>query len=498
MQERLAGHDRIKLRIGVHLGDIVHEDEDIYGDGVNIAARLQEIAEPGSVLISGTAYESLVGRLDSKFEDAGGRTLKNISRPVHAWHWKGKRHTSVSPATERGKAAHKPSIAVLPFNNMSGDPEQEYFADGISEDVITDLSKVSGLIVIARNSSFAYKGKSPDIRQVCRDLGVRYMLEGSVRKGGNRMRINAQLIDGSDGPHVWADRFDRNLEDIFAVQDDVTRQIVEALQVVLTPQEHARRSDRRKVDPQAYDLMMRARSHIYGFTKEGAQVAREQLDQAITLDPTFAAAFAWRAILNAIVYFNGWSTDGARVLERGLCDAQKACVIDPEEPHGYYALGMVHTWRRDLEAALAAEDKTIELDPNMAGAFTARGNILDFLGQQERAIDSLNQALRLDPNYDLALHFLGRAQFGCRRYEEAAATLRRRLQFSPRSDLTRVYLAAIYGHTDRLDEARLVWSELKQINPAFDVARLAQVYPYRDQHWLEHLTAGLRLAGLVE
>ena len=502
VQERLAGYDRIKLRIGLHLGDIVHEDEDIYGDGVNIAARLQEVAEPGGILISGTAHESLIGRLDEKFEDAGERSLKNIRRPVRVCFWKGRASDSSQtdePSDHKGMlAAEKPSIAVLPFDNMSGDAEQEYFADGISEDVITDLSKVSGLTVIARNSSFAYKAKSIDIRQVCRELGVLYVLEGSVRKGGNRVRINAQLIDGSDGSHVWADRFDRHLEDIFAVQDDVTRKIVEALQVALTPMEKVRRSYRRSVDPQAYDLMMRARSHIYGFTREGLRVARDQLGQAIVIDPNFAIAFAWRAIVSAVEYFNDWTDREPHPLDAGLADAEKACALDPNEPHGHYARGLVMIWRRDLDAALAAEDRAIELDPNMAGAYAARGNVLDFSGHPERAIDSLKHALRLDPGYDIALQFLGRAQFSCQRYDEAAETFRQRLQLSPRSDVTRVFLASAYGLTGRLDEALRIWAELQQINPKFEVGHLANVYPYRDENWLENLTNGLRLAGVLE
>jgi len=495
--EGAAQDQRIQLRIGVNIGDVIVEGDDLYGDGVNISARLEAIAEPGGVCISGKVHDEIMGKIGEAFADDGEQLVKNIARPVRVWRWM---PGPAAPAAAPGGSLplpDKPSIAVLPFNNMSGDPEQEYFADGITEDIITDLSKVSGLFVIARNSSFAYKAKSPDVRQVCRELGVRHALEGSVRKAGNRVRINAQLIDGTSGGHLWAERYDRNLEDIFAVQDEVTAKIVDALKVALTSSEQTRREDRGKVDPEVYDCFARARAELYKFTAEGTAQSRALLERTIALDPNFAPAYAWLSVVYSSNYVNGWNGAGPGNLTTALELGQKALDRDENEPEAHRAIALANMWLRNLDEAERAAERAIALDPNFAGAFTVLGAVRDYAGRHESAIEALQQALRLDPRYHLARQFLGRAQFFLGRYADAEATFKQRLIEVPRSDMTRAFLASLYGHTGRYDEAGRMWREIMEINPGFSVEQYTGALPYRDPAWFDHFLGGFRKAGLL-
>ena len=513
VQTGLAGHEvdrpedwRIRYRIGINLGDIVIEGDDILGDGVNIAARLEALADAGGICVSGDVYRQVRNKLDFEFEDLGERRVKNIAEPVRTYRvalavTAGQRTPPAPSAPSAGEhqaLPDKPSIAVLPFNNMSGDPEQEYFAYGITEDIITDLSKISGLFVIARNSSFAYKGQSPDLRQVSRELGVRYVLEGSVRKAGGRVRINAQMIDGPTGGHLWAERYDRDLEDIFAVQDEVTLNIVEALKVELTSGEQARLEGRDKIDPEAYDHLVRARNCLYQFTADSMCECRETAERALELDPELAQAYAMLSLVSGTEYDNGWNQTGPDTLPRAMELAQKAIRVDGSEPQGHHALALSHMWMQNLEEAERAALRALELDPNFAGGYVALGTVRDYAGARESAIELLAQALRLDPQYDLALQFLGRAQFGLRRYEAAEASFKRRLIHKPGSDATRAFLASLYGHLGRLNEARQTWREVMEINPDYSIAHVRRVLPYRDPAWFDHFTEGLQKAGLPE
>jgi len=490
----VAGDARIEFRIGINLGDVVIDGDDIHGDGVNVAARLEGLAEPGGICVSGAVYEQVRDRLDLPFQDFGEQAVKNIDRPVRAWRWAAA--AAPAEAAPAPPLPDRPSIAVLPFDNMSGDPEQEYFADGITEDIITDLSKVSGLFVIARNSSFAYKGKSPDLRRVCRELGVRNVLEGSVRKAGNRVRINAQMIDGATGGHLWAERYDRDLEDIFAVQDEVTREIVEALKVALTAGEEARREGRRKVDPEAYDCLARARKCLYQFSAEALAECRCMADRAIEIDPGLAPAYALKAGALCIEYFNEWNDPRPDHLTRALDLARRACEIDAHEPRAYHALALAQMWLKNLDDAEDAVERALELDPNFAAAYAVLATVRDYRGRHESAIELAERALRLDPQYDLALQFLGRAQFGLERYDAAEASFKRRLIHSPRSDMTRAFLAALYGHTGRHEEAREMWRQVLEINPGYSVEHLRRILPYRDPAWFDRFVDGLRKAGI--
>lgn len=489
----------IMLRVGVNLGDVMVDDNDLYGDGVNVAARIEALADPGGVAISDGIHEYVHGRTGLDFVDGGYHEVKNIERPVHIWTWEPNRASDTDEivvAEAPLQLPKKPSIAVLPFDNMSGDPEQGYFADGITEDIITDLSKVSGLFVIARNSSFAYKGKTPDIRKVSRELGVRFVLEGSVRRAADRIRINAQMIDGTTGGHLWAERYDRGLEDIFAVQDEVTRTIVNALRVKLTAGEEQRRESRGKVDPQAYDLLVRARQAVLQFSAQSSMDARNMLDRAIEIDPGMAAAYASLSIVALTDFINQWNGATPEKLEQALKLAQKAIDTDQAEPLGHHALSLALSWLRRLDEAEEAAERAIELDPNSAGAYTALGTIRDFQGRHEDALALYTRAHRLDPQFDLSLHFLGRALLSLGRFDEAEIAFKRRLTLAPRSDMTRFYLACLYGRIGRHEEARRYWREMLELKPDFSIDHLKQALPYRDPDLFDRLMDGLREAGI--
>jgi adenylate cyclase len=502
IQNGLLDNDLIRLRTGIHIGDVVFEAEDIFGDGVNIAARLEQLAEPGEVLISDTAHQSLDGKAARLFVDGGRQNLKNISRAVNVWRWQNK-----GAADGQGKPAidddtltlpDKPSIAVLPFDNMSGDPEQEYFADGMSEDIITDLSKASGLFVIARNSSFAYKGKSPDIREVCRELGVKFVLEGSVRRAGNRIRINAQLIEGDNGSHLWGERYDREMADIFAVQDEVTQQIVAALKVELTDQERSRRENRHQADLQAYDFYIRGRGLITRFTPGDNADCQAMLKKAISIDPDFAEPYGALSVAICTDYLNGWNGANKEDLDTAWQLAERARQIDPDNAECLAAISLCQTWRRDLGAAVEAGERAISIDANLAVAYSALGQALDFSGRHERAVEMFLTAFRLDPHYDLTMHLAGRALMAAGQLDEAEKNFRRRLIHSPGSDVSRAYLAAVLGQQGSTGEAKQLWRELLEINPNYDPHRSRTILPYTGEAWFDQFFGGLKEAGIIE
>jgi len=488
---------RIEFRIGVNLGDIIVEGDDIFGDGVNVAARLEGVAEPGGIAVSGTVRDLIGNRLDIGFDDFGERALKNIEQPVRIYHASRGIPGSLEAGVIRAEAK-KPSIAVLPFDNISGDPEQGYFADGITEDIITDLSKVSGLFVIARNSSFAYRGHAADIRKVGRELGVRYVLEGSVRRAGDRVRINAQMIDASTGGHLWAERFDRDIEDIFAVQDEVTHTIVDALKVKLTTSEQMRRKNPRKVKPEAYDLLVRAGQSILQFRPDALMEARAMLLRAVELDPGLTVAYARLSLVFSAEYANRWNDPQADHLKRALDLASKAIELDENEASAHHALALAFFWLKQLDDAEAAAERAIELDPNFAAGWVALGNVRHSQGDNESAVGLYRRASKLDPQFDLALHFLGRSLFALGRFSEAEAAFKQRLALVPRSDMTRFYLCCLYGRTGRQADALQQWRELLEISPNFSVEHFRRVLPYSDPAQFDFFVDGMREAGILE
>ena len=501
-----APQDRqMHFRIGVHLGDVIEKaDGTVYGDGVNIAARLQALAEPGGIVVSDAVHGVVRGKVGAEFVDRGEQEVKNIAHPVRAFRAAPSRLSADGAAATSTSSApalrlpDKPSLAVLPFVNMSGDPEQEYFADGITEDIITDVSKVSGLFVIARNSSFTFKRRNVDIKDVGRKLGVRHVLEGSVRKAGTRVRINVQLIDAESGGHVWADRYDRDVEDIFLVQDEVTRKIVQMLEVTLTRSERARWQGRGKVNAEAYDYLIRGRSCLLNFNAAALIEGRAMLERAIAIDAGLAQAYAYLALACVYEYVNAWNGRTASHLEQALALARKACEVEPLEPMSHHATAVALMMLRRLDEAESAARRAIELDPNFSLSHGALGNVLHFTGRHEQALESLERALRLDPEFNVWLHAMGRAEFALGRYAEAEEMFKRRLIHMPTSDVTRAYLASLYGHTDRQDEARRVWGELMAINPEYTVEHTLRVLPFTNPKPLEHFVEGLRKSGLAQ
>ena len=492
---------RMVYRMGVNLGDVLIEGEDILGDGVNIAARLEGICEPGGILISGTAFDHVRGKIDASFVDLGERDLKNIAQPVRAYGVRvGQGVAGSTPEKRRSGLAlpDKPSIAVLPFQNMSGDPEQEYFADGIAEDIITALSKLSQLFVIARNSSFTFKGRNVDIRDVSKNLGVHYVLEGSVRKSGNRVRITSQLIDAKTGGHLWAERFDRDLTDIFAVQDDVTKQIVAALAVNLNEDDRQRLLTEHTDNLEAYDLFLRARELYYLQSKESNSQARELLQRAIELDPGFVPAVSFLSATHILDYMNGWSASPSQSLEEARGAARLALALDDRYPPAHLALGAFNLMSRQHDAAIREIETAISLNPNYAEAHNEIGLILHYAGRSEEALPHFDRAMALNPYFPGHwLHFPAQAAYQLGRYEAAVAILKRRITRNPNTDASRVLLAASYGQMGLVEEARLAWREVFRVNPEYSLEQRREVLPYKNPADFEAVVDGLRKAGLV-
>ena len=392
---------------------------------------------------------------------------------------------------------HKPSIAVLPFTNMSGDAEQEYFSDGMTEDLITDLSKVSGLFVIARNSSFAYKGRSVKVQEIGRDLGVRFVLEGGIRKAGNRVRITAQLIDAGSGGHLWAERFDRDLTDIFATQDEVVEKIVGALAVTLTRGEAQRLRQHGTGNVEAYESWLRARELLARGTRDLVVQARAMHRRAIEIDPNFAAPHAGLALSAISDYASDWALDPAQALDEAERWARRAVELDDQEPVSHMALGNVLLWRRDHDGALAEFRRMIALDPNFAQGHAATGLALMYAGRAAEALEPFAMAMRLDPHYPaIVLHFLAQANFSLGEYETAAQQLVERIARNPGTDASRMLLASCYGHLGRAEEARSTWAELLKVNPEFSLMQRARVLPYKDAGDFQRIADGLAKAGL--
>jgi adenylate cyclase len=494
---------RIEFRIGINLGDVIVDEGDLYGDGVNVAARLEGIAEPGAVYISRAVRDFIRDRPEIVVEDLGERALKNIAKPVQVFRVAASDRAGAAPAGALAPAAgappvpDKPSIAVLPFANMSHDVEQEYFSDGITEDLITDLSKVSGLFVIARNSSFTYKGRSVKVQDIGRDLGVRFVLEGSIRKAGNRVRITAQLIDAGSGGHLWAERFDRDLADIFATQDEVVEKIVAALSVTLTRGEQQRLRRRGTNSVEAYEAWLRARECLARGTRESVAEARALHRRAIEIDPRFAAPHAGLSLAAVADYASGWAVDPRASLDEAERWARRAAELDDQEPVSHMALGNVFLWRRDHDGALREFRRMIELDPNFAQGHGVLGLALMYAGRPAEALAPLAAAMRLDPHYpSILLHFLAQTHFSLGDHATAAGHLVERVARTPGTDASRMLLAACYGHLGRVADARAVWADLLKVNPEFSLTQRARVLPYKEAAGFQRIADGLAKAGL--
>jgi adenylate cyclase len=504
IQQELAGQS-IKLRIGINLGDIIIEGSDIYGDGVNVAARIQEVAEPGGVALSAVAHDQVLGKVGADFENAGEHEMKNIAKPVRIYRWTDGA-TDPQPVTPGAEDAlplpDKPSIAVLPFDNMSGDPEQEYFSDGITENIITDLSRFRDLIVIARNSTFAFKGMGANIQDVSRELGARYILEGSVQRSTDRVRITAQLIDGHTGGHLWAERYDRQLEDIFAVQDDVTEMIVGTLASGYggrLRKAWQRRTERKATKNfQAFDCFMRAMDTIH-FTKDDIRRAGELFEEAIRLDPNYAKAYAKLAWVHIIDAAYGWSEDYDGSMAKGLEFATKSLEADDSESWAHWALAGYYWNNGRHDLALSELDEAMELNPNDAEVLTDVGLCLSYAGRAEEGLESAHKAMRINAHSpEWFLMQLGQIYFDARQYEQAVTTLENLRSLE--TTLTRLYLAASHAALDQSSKAEEAIERVLELDPLATLEKWANVNlaPYADQKDLEHFRENLRKAGLPD
>ena len=491
----------IKLRIGVNLGDIIVEGTDIFGDGVNVAARLESLANPSGICISAKVHEEVRDRLDLTFEDMGEQLVKNIVRPVRVWRWNA---TPLSTSHSLKNISHDPpslptsqSIAVLPFDNMSGDPEQEYFADGITEDIITDLSKLSGLFVIARNSTFSFKGQQLNVRNIAAELGVKYVMEGSVRKAGDRIRINAQLIDGGNGAHIWAERYDRILNDIFTIQDEITESIVQALKIKLEIGERDRFGGDLTNSVEAYDFALRAREHMYRMSPQSNAEAKSLYESSLALDPDFSRAHSELALVLFTAYLSQWNKASAKTLELGFLHAKKAVGLAPQDSRAHRAMAYGHLWSADLDNAVIEVEKAVLLGPNTADVLSSSGYILSFAGRSIEAISNIEKALHLDPEHPaMWLHFLGHAYFVNKNYEAAVPILERRIAREPDTDLSRALLAVCFGHLGSREQAQAQWAELINNHPDYPTKLENQLANYKETAVSDRYMEGLRAAGI--
>jgi TolB-like protein/class 3 adenylate cyclase/Tfp pilus assembly protein PilF len=477
----------IALRIGINLGDVLIEGRDIYGDGVNIAARLESVAEPGGICISQSVHDQVHKKLDIAFENLGSQAMKNIAEPVVAYRI---RRGDDGPSGEALPLPAKPSIAVLPFTSMSGEAEQETFADGLTEDLITDLSRNDGLFVIARNSTFAYKGKSVDARRIARELGVRYLLEGSARRAADRVRINVQLIDAIGGGHLWAERFDRGLEDVFAVQDEVTARIVGALVGKLS----APPPRSRPKNMEAFDLCARGR-HLHELSPIAAREGFLLLERAIAIDPDYAEAHAWLALSHWIGWVH-WGWPEAHHRRRAVEIAGRAVELDPNAACCRWIQGMLLAYESRWEESDAAFATALKLDPNHADAWAELSDISVLAGRIADGLAQAKKALRLNPHppgwYYL---LLGQAQYAAKDYAAAIETLRHESTYRTGS---RRQLAAALAMTGRMEEAKYEADMFMLSNPHFTTNHWLRTQPLRDEGVKAHFREGYLKAGLPE
>ncbi len=538
MQERNQDESveqRIEFRIGINLGDVIVEGDDIYGDGVNVAARLEGLADPGGICISEAVHTAAGNKLPLAYEDIGEKRVKNIASPIRVYKvlpyseeaglvrrrtgqtirprqaagvgviiafialagWQLFRPASEpEPITDTELSLGKPSIAVLPFKNLSGSPDQEYFADGMTDDLITDLSKVSGLLVVARNSSFAYKGQSSDVRQVASDLSVRYVLEGSVRRERDKVRINAQLVDASTGRHIWAERYDRRMTAIFDLQDEVIERIVTALAVTLTPQETESVTHRSTKNATAYDFFLRGQALV---RTTNYREAREAYERAVAIDPGFARALGALSLSYAIAAQDGWSTDPQNDMQQALALAKKARAMDDKIPQVHFALSFAYLINGDHGLAIDAARRALELDSGYADALGLLAWIHSFAGEPQKALRVLEKIKRLNPQLNAStLVVLGLAHFLSGDLDRSIEVFQAARESNPEEMTNRIYLAAALSRSGRQDDAEWEATEILMLNPDFSVNRWIKSLPHKDPSELSRLGEDLRRSGLPD
>jgi len=509
MEDRNANRPEaecIRFRIGINLGDVIHDEGDIFGDGVNVAARLQTLAEPGEICVSASVREQVGQKLPIGFADMGQHGVKNITRPVRAYRVEKRGEPRADPADHLSMVPlalpDRPSIAVLPFANMSGDPEQDYFVDGMVEDIITGLSRIKWLFVIARNSSFAYKGKSPDIRQVGRELGVRYVLEGSVRRAAARVRITGQLVEAESGRHIWAERYDRALDDVFALQDEIALSVVGAIEPSLRRAEIERVRRKRPEHLDAYDLVLRATPFVETVMADGASQALPLLERALALEPDYALAHGHAAVCHEILFMRGRQADRREENRRGAIRHARAALVHGRDDatalaEAGFVIAMVE---HDRAAAREAFEAAITLSPSSAFTYIMSSVVLGWAGEGDRAIEWAEKGLRLSPfdpwNFN-AWFGVWAGNFQQARYEDAAHAARKSVQSNPAFSIAHLCLVSALVKLGRIDEAKAAAARVLELQPGFSIGEwCAAIDPAPEI--TAPLTEALRAAGLPE
>jgi adenylate cyclase len=507
MEDRNANlpeSERIRFRVGINLGDVMVDEGDMFGDGVNVAARIEALAAPGKICVSASVREQVGEKLPIRFADLGEHGVKNIARPVRVYGVEKGAELPVGPADDTTKVPlplpDKPSIAVLPFQNMSGDQEQEYFADGMVEEIITALSRIRWLFVIARNSSFTYKGQAVDVKQIGRELGVRYALEGSVRKGGNRVRITAQLIDATTGAHLWADRFDGSLEDVFELQDQIAISVAGVIEPTLRQAEIERARRKRPDSLDAYDLYLRALPHAFTAMPEDADKALPLLIKAVELEPDYAAAHAIIAFCHEQRYLRGGMQEETRLA--ALHHARLAIAGGRDDAAALAAAGFViAVCGRDYETAVTAFDRSFALSSSSALALGFSSIVRAWKGDDAIAVEQGNRAIRLSP-FDLLVQLpytgLAYAHFAAGRFEETVVAASLASQANPRLTVPQILHCAALGSLDRSQEAKAAVQRLLELQPGLTVATAILSARYVDLKNIAALANALRRAGLPE
>jgi adenylate cyclase len=497
--DRFVEGKRLEFRMGVNIGDVVQDAGRIYGSGVNVAARIEGISDPGGICVSRSVYDQVKDKLYFTFEYVGEHEVKNIKEPVRVYKVLLESDLPAPLADKPLELPDKPSVAVLPFVNMSGDPGQEYFSDGLTEQIINGLCKVYNLFVIARNSSFAYKGKPVNAQQVAKELGVRYILEGSVQKAGDRVRITAQLIDATTGYHLWSENYDRNLSDIFALQDEITLKIMDALQIKLTWGEQARLWEGGTTNIQALDKWMRGMDCWLRFNEKDNKQARHFFEEAINIDKGYTLAYINLGFTHTIELAYGWSKSPIETFEQAEKNVEKALALNDSLDLAHGLLGYIYLFKRQHKEAIQEGERAIELNPNGAIAHLILGYILICSDKVELAIKLIKRAFRLNPIPTSEYYsFLAFAYLNIGQYEKAIEVCKKTLSANPDVLPTTLYLAASHSSLDRPEEARKAVEEVLRIQPDFSLEYHANTLPFKNQEELNKYINALRKAGLPE
>jgi len=494
----VADDRRIEFRIGINLGDIIFEDGDIFGDGVNIAARVEQLAEVGGICVTAAVHDQVDGRVDAAFEDLGEKLLKNIRRPVRIYRVAGQ-SPEPKPAPAKGQPAAgvvKPTVAVLPFANMSGDPEQEFFVDGLTEDILTELSRRRELFVISRTSTFVYKGQAANLREVAQKLGARYLVEGSVRKAGDRLRVTVQLIDTASDAHIWAERYDRKLDDVFSIQDEITAAIVATLPGRLEAAQHDQLARMKPSSMAAYECVLAAKVMHHRSTRDDNVEALKLVDRALKLDPDYAHAHAWRGCILGQAWGYGWCKDKDATLNEVAFELDKAMALDDNDADVHRILAAVAIMRSDMNRARYHQDRALTLNPNYDLVVVQMGELFTWLGRAEEGIEWIRKAMRLNPHHPARFwSHLGRAHFVGRQYAQAIEAF---MHLSTMDAQQHAFLAACYGWLGDRTAATAHVTRLGELDPELDLQKFLATMHYANEADLQHLREGLIKAGMPE